>query len=141
MAKRLSARTTHNENSTHDHTELTATDIDLGGGEYKRALDVFFNGEINASVATGASAVKITNLALDGINESSLTLQTNLKQLSVAPRDPVPVRIAFTTGETDTNYVSIPAGCSLELDDINFSGKVFYAKSDNATTLEITELY
>lgn len=41
MSKRLSGRTEH-ENKTHDHTELTATDVGQTGSSFlKRAMDVY----------------------------------------------------------------------------------------------------
>jgi len=39
MSKKLSARDSHSTTDTHDHSEITATDVEVNG-EVKRGLDV-----------------------------------------------------------------------------------------------------
>ena len=40
MSKKLSARDSHSTADTHDHSELTATDVEQSAGVKKRGLDV-----------------------------------------------------------------------------------------------------
>ena len=40
MSKKLSARDSHSTTDTHDHSELTATDVEQSAGVKKRGLDV-----------------------------------------------------------------------------------------------------
>ena len=140
--KRLAARTSHTPNDTHDHSELTASDVSQTDGSLKRALDVFLRGgsfEINID---DASEVKIANLAMATPgNEESYSFQDNMKQVMIRSRVLTDVQFAFTSGESGTNFITLKAGCSLSISSLDFNSKVFYAQASTATTLEIIELY
>ena len=45
--KRLAARTSHTPNDTHDHSEITASDVSQTDGSFKRPLDVVTRGLIS----------------------------------------------------------------------------------------------
>lgn len=94
-------------------------------------------------VSDAATTPLITNktLALAG-TEYAHTLQNNLKQLIISSRTRANVRIAFTLGGTATDYKTIWVGGATVIDNINFTGKTLYLRSDQASTImEIVELY
>lgn len=76
-------------------------------------------------------------------NEQSVALQSGLKQLIVRARSPINANIqfAFNSGESGTNFLTIPGGASLSLKDTNFNSKTLYLQSDkNNTIVEILQL-
>lgn len=75
--------------------------------------------------------------------EQSIVLQNGLKQLIVRTQSPVNAKLqyAFTSGESGTNFMTIPAGASLSLKDTNFNSKTLYIQSNkNNTVVEILQL-
>jgi hypothetical protein len=75
--------------------------------------------------------------------EQSIALQNGLKQLIVRVQSPINARLqyAFISGESGTNFMTIPAGTSLSLKDVNFNSKTLYIQSDkNNTVVEILQL-
>lgn len=87
---------------------------------------------------------QINNINLINANtEQSFNLQSGLRQLIIRVRTPVnaKIQIAFNSGESGTNYITIPAGTSLNLKDINFNSKVLYLQSDKSNTeVELLQL-
>jgi hypothetical protein len=92
---------------------------------------------------TGATSSRITNLSVPiAFTEVSHLLQTNVKQLIIRSRNLANLQIAFVSTESGTKYLTIPPGCNLKLDNIEFSSTTLYIQSSTAsTTVEILELY
>ena len=71
-------------------------------------------------------------------------LQTNVKEIRIRCRGIADLRIAFVLGDTgDTKpYWTIPKGTSENINNITFSGKTLYLRSNRASMIvEIMELY
>jgi len=89
----------------------------------------------------------ITNLSLPLINtEVSHTLQDGIAQFMIRNRDKVSTKVAFTSGESGTKYITLEAGAVLTLPDVNFtygvtSFKTIYLQSGIVSTIEILELF
>jgi len=97
--------------------------------------------DVSATIE-GATNQKITNLSLGVANtEYSHALQGGLKGLMVKSRGNSVVKISFTSGTSGTNYITIPKGAVLFLDDLTFSGITLYAQSNVIEIVEILELY
>lgn len=89
-----------------------------------------------------AEDVKITNLDILTINtEYSHSLTSDLKQLIIRNRIGATIQYSFVSGESSTNYSSIPSGCTLTLKDLKFSGKTVYIQSNKLSVVEIIELF
>ena len=83
----------------------------------------------------------ITNLSITASTEATHTLQTNLNGIIVRARGNTELRIAFVSGETDTNYITIRKGAVLSLTGLDFPQATLYVQGDGADTVEILELY
>lgn len=91
---------------------------------------------------TGAENAKITNLAVSTPNsETSHSLVSNLKKLVFRCRTSASLKFSFTSGDSGTNYVTVPKHCTAEFDGLDFTGKNLYVQSPEACTVEILELY
>lgn len=84
----------------------------------------------------------ITNLPMATAgNEYSHALQDNVKQIIIKSRNRANVKIAFVSGETASNYITLWKGCDLVFTSLDLTGKVLYFNSDvNSTVMEIVEL-
>ncbi len=84
----------------------------------------------------------ITNLTLaTPSTEVTHTVQPGIKQIVIRSRTRTDVQIATIATESSSNYITIKAGCSLSLTEIDFTGKVLYMQSPSIAVLEILELY
>ncbi len=96
-----------------------------------------------ASVTLVASTTpKVTNLNVTSAgNEFSHALTSGLRQLMVRSRVGANIQFCWTTGETNTKYMTISRNSVLELQDLSFTGKVLYLQADKIGIVEIHELY
>ena len=97
----------------------------------------------SASVSIqGIQNVKITNENISTINtEQSVALTNNLKTLKIRFRGAAIVKYSFVSGESGSNYFTIPNNCSEEIENLDLSGKSIYFQSSKTGVLEIVELY
>jgi hypothetical protein len=100
----------------------------------------FKPGEIAIS---GATSEKISNIEITAADtEQSLALSAGLKKIMIRVREKAALKISFTIAESGTKFVTIPPGCTLVLDDLQFSGKTLYYQSPTVgVTVEILELF
>ena len=93
-------------------------------------------------VGTGATNKKITDLSLPTPNtEVSHLLQDGIKGLMIRSRTLSKLKMAFISGESGTNYVTINEGAVFHTNVIEFTGASVYLQSDSTTVVEILELY
>ena len=93
-------------------------------------------------IVSGATDVKITNFPVLVANtEYSHALTTGLKQLTIKNRDRSTTKIAFISGDSLLNYITIYPGAVFSVGDLTFSGKILYFNCSVVSTLEIVELY
>ena len=91
---------------------------------------------------TSSSNIRTTNLSITVADtEQSHVLVGGVKALRVRNRDTALTRLSYVSGETTTNYVTIPMGCNYELANIDFSSLTLYVRASQVSTLEIEELY
>ena len=89
-----------------------------------------------------ATTPKITNFSILVANtEYSVALQAGLKSISIRNRGSATTKYAFISGQSSTNYMTIPVGCTLLLSGLDFTGKTIYFNCSVVSTLEIVELY
>ena len=90
----------------------------------------------------GATQVKITNLDMPLANtEYSLTLQSGLKQIVIRSRNITETKVAFVSGESSSNYVTIKPRAVLTLDSLTLTGVSIYLQANTVTVMEIVELF
>lgn len=87
--------------------------------------------------------VTITNLSATLANtEYSHALTSGLKQLIIRSRGRAKLQVAFVSGQSGTNFITIPGGANLSLEGLEFTGKTVYVQANQASTIvEILELY
>ena len=92
---------------------------------------------------TGATELKITNLSLTlADTEYSHSVVNNCRCILVKSRTLALLKIAFTLGESGTKLITLPAGTTLELNDLTLSGKIMYVQSPSSSVVvEILETF
>jgi hypothetical protein len=88
-----------------------------------------------------AKNVLITNVSTVAITETSHVLQQNLNELVIRSRNMINLRLAFASGETINNYVTLKPGAVLSLGGLDLASTTIYIRSDSDDTVEILELY
>lgn len=98
-----------------------------------------FSTQTVTAKVTAAKSVYITNaIATLAATEYSHVLQNNLKQLTVKARGNSKLQVAFVSGDSSLQYVSIPKGAALNLDAMDLSGTTLYYQA--STALEVIEI-
>jgi hypothetical protein len=89
----------------------------------------------------GSTVPKIYNISLPLANtEYSQALSSDVLKITIRLRGAANLRIAFNSGETSTNYFTIPSGCSFSESDLRLASSTLYFRADQASqTLEIIE--
>ena len=92
---------------------------------------------------TGASTPLITNLSLPVQDtEYSHSLSTYLRQFSIESRNGGTLKIAFISGESGINYLTIHKKTNFTISDLSFVGITLYIQSSvNNDVAEILELF
>jgi len=80
------------------------------------------------------STPTIYNVTMPGTanTEASQLLNTGTKQFLIRCRDLANIKLAFTTAESGTNFITIPKRSSYTISDINFSGTLYF-QADQAS--------
>jgi len=101
--------------------------------------------QISSTVTISAATnYKVTNvsIAIGDINsEQSLALQSGVKKITIANRDNGKIQYTFVSGQSGTDFKTIPVKNHREISDINFTGKTLYFQTDKVSTIEIEEFY
>jgi len=97
-------------------------------------VNVTFSGLISTNA-------KIYNLALPTANnEESINVSNDSKQFLIRLRGIAELRFGTVSGETASNYFTIPKGATLTFDSVDFDSKQLFFRSDKAgQTVEIIE--
>lgn len=124
-----------------DHTEDsvaigTTTNLFTSTTEGSQiALDVSL---IPSQSPIAATPLIINAAAATANTEYSYTFSANTKKILIRPRTDANVKFAYTSGQSATNYITIPNGSSFSLDDLNLNGVTIYFQTDKpSNTLEI----
>lgn len=81
---------------------------------------------------------EIFNVSIPLANtEVEQALGSNIQGFTVRCRGEAEMKLAFTTGESGTKFITIPKGCSFSESDINFSGSVFLQTNKPGQTVEV----
>lgn len=71
--------------------------------------------------------------------EVSQALSAGVKRFTIKVRGNSTLQLAFTSGQSGTNYISIPFGCTYTEDGLNFSGTLYFQTVKASQTVEILE--
>lgn len=86
----------------------------------------------------GTPTIYNTAVALAN-TEVSQTLSSGVKRFTIRVRGLSKLQVAFALGDSSTDYVTIPPGCSYTEDELNFSGTLYFQTSKAAQVVEILE--
>ena len=79
----------------------------------------------------GSTTPKIYNITLPTAGtEYSQALSSDVLKLQIKVRGSAALRIAFLSGETSTNYFTIPAGNTYSESDLRLASIIIYLQSD-----------
>lgn len=97
-------------------------------------------GSLLVSSVNPPATPKIYNMsAPTARTEVSHVLSANTKQLIVRVRGVANLQLAFISGESSTNYITIPSGASLSLTDLKTSVTLYLQTDKNSQVIEILE--
>lgn len=83
---------------------------------------------------------KIYNVAVATANtETSQTLSVGIKKFTIFVRGLATLKLSFTSGQSGTNYITVPAGSAYHADELKFSGTLYFQTTKDTQTVEITE--
>lgn len=71
--------------------------------------------------------------------EVSQTLSAGVKRFAIRVRGKSKLQLGFNLGDSSTNYITIPAGCTYCEDELNFSGTLYFQTSSASQVVEIIE--
>lgn len=88
----------------------------------------------------GASTPTIYNVSAPTAGtEYSQTLSTNVKKFTIRCRDNAKTQLAFESGESGTNYITIRPGTVYSEESLGFTGVLYFQTNKNTQTIEIWE--
>lgn len=99
------------------------------------------NGDTCVSICRSTAPI-ITNLSAPSANtEVSHTFQDNTQKFHIKTRSSVAdMQFAFTSGQSDTVFITIPSGVTFTEDDLDLSGVTIFLQTDKGNqTIEILE--
>jgi len=71
--------------------------------------------------------------------EYSQALSNSTKKLLIRARGRTKLQISWEAGQTDTTFITIPAGAVRQLDGLDYSGSIYLRSSQAAQIIEIEE--
>jgi hypothetical protein len=71
--------------------------------------------------------------------EYSQALTPNTKSFLIRCRGDAVLKIAFQSGETSTNYITISKGSTYKQENLTFTGTLYFQSSKAAQVIEILE--
>jgi len=71
--------------------------------------------------------------------EYSQALSSSTKKFLIRVRGQSQLKLAFTAGQSGTNYITIPAGTTLNCDDLSFTGTLYFQSVKASQIVEILE--
>jgi hypothetical protein len=93
---------------------------------------------INAIGGTSPTTTTLINLTVPTANtEVSQVLPTNTKSFSIYNRDKSKIQLAFTSGESNTNYITIPPGKTYYNNNFYTNLTIYLRCYKGAQTIEI----
>jgi hypothetical protein len=94
-------------------------------------LEINSDGSINVVVPVSGTPA-IANLSMPTKNtEYSVSLPANSRQFILRARSGK-LQLCFTSGQSNTNYLTIPKGSSFDIGDIKASSLTIYVRSDTS---------
>lgn len=92
-----------------------------------------------AVVEAGATPT-IYNVSVPLANtEVSQALSASVKRFTIRVRGESRLKLAFVSGQSGTNYITIPPGCTYTEDEINFTGTLYFQTVKASQIVEILE--
>lgn len=71
--------------------------------------------------------------------EVSQALSANVKRFTIRVRGNSKIQLSFISGQSGTNYITIPKGCTYTEDQLNFTGTLYFQTSNGSQVVEILE--
>jgi len=86
-----------------------------------------------SDVTSAPASPTIYNLSMPlAATEYSQALTNNTKKITIKVRGGGTLRVAFASGDTNVNYLTIPPGASYSESDLNLVGKTVYLQCNSA---------
>lgn len=85
-----------------------------------------------------SSSPTVFNVSVPLANtEMSQALGSNVKKILLRARGASRTQFSFVSGESNINFITIPAGASYHVDQLNFSGTIYFQTSKGGEVVEI----
>lgn len=92
-----------------------------------------------AVVEAGTAPVIYNKSVPMAATEVSQALTSGTKRFTIRVRGIAKLQLAFVSGESGTNFLTIPVGTSYSEDSLDFSGTLYFQTNKAAQTVEIVE--
>lgn len=93
-----------------------------------------------SSLNQGATSPTIYNVnVLTANTEVSQALSSGTKMFTIRARGNSTIKLAFTSGNSGTLYVTIPAGANYSVSNLNLSATLYFQTSKSNEVVEIIE--
>lgn len=100
---------------------------------------------VGSSIISKQSAPQnplITNFSVAAANtEEEHQLTVGTRHLTLRSRNGSQIKLAFSSGGTSTDYLTIKPGAVYSEQNIDYSGKIFFQTSLSSETIEILEWF
>jgi hypothetical protein len=97
------------------------------------------NATIRAKIVTPASPTIYNVPVVIADEEYYQDFSPSTKKFTIRSRQNAVLKVAFSIGETGTNYITIPRGMTYCEDGIDFSGTVFFRSDTPDIIVEVLE--
>lgn len=94
-----------------------------------------------ATIEPGSNPVIYNVTCTLSNTEYSQALNANSKKVLIRVRGLAKLQLAFQSGDSGTDYISIPMGCSYSEEAILFNGGVYFQTNKPNQIVEILEWY
>lgn len=71
--------------------------------------------------------------------EISQALSSGTKQFIIKVRGSARLQLAFSSGESSTNYITVPPGAAYTAEGLNFDGMLYFQTNQSSQVVEILE--
>lgn len=97
-------------------------------------------GGLSRPSLTTATTPKIYNVTCTLANtEYSLVLSSDTKAFSIKARDRTTIKLAYSSGDSGSLYITVGAGSVYSEDNITFNGTIYFQTNKANQVLEILE--
>lgn len=99
----------------------------------------FLNSSVRAKIVQGSSPTIYNVSVVLASTEYSQALNPQAKKFTIRVRGISKLQLAYSSGGSSTNFITIPPGASLTEENVDFAGTLYFQCNKAAQVVEIEE--